>query len=105
MKKNIIAIAAFTLILTGCTTMDKNVAVVQLQKATASMMGLASSDELTVSKVSFNEPDAFGGQKISYRAKTQRGRTLDCTANMQPGLLSTPPSVTNPVCVPLSVHK
>lgn len=92
-------------IVAGCSTMDKNVAIVQLQKTTASTMGLASSDELTVSNVSFGEADAFGGQTISYRAKTQRGRILDCHANLQPGLLTTPPSVTNPVCVPVSVHK
>jgi hypothetical protein len=91
--------------LCACTTPDINTSVVKLQSATAQMLGLASSDELTVSKVNTSEPDALGGQKLTYTARTRGGRVFDCSAMMMPGLLISPPSISNPTCKPIQVHK
>ncbi len=102
-KLLIIGVAAITL--TACVSMDKNVAVVQLQNATASMLQLASSDELTISRVNIGEADALGSQSVAYRATTARGRILDCKATLMAGTVITSPSVTTPSCTPINVHK
>lgn len=88
----------------GCTTMGTNEAIVPLQSATAQMIGLASSDELTISNVKAGAPDPLGAQQLSYVATTTKGRTFNCTSHMTPGLLTTPPSLSQPSCVPVQVH-
>jgi hypothetical protein len=90
--------------LSGCSTMSTNDAIVPLQAQTAQMIGLASSDELTVSNVQATQPNALGGQQLSYTATTERGRVFDCTALMTPGLLTAPPTVSAPSCTPVLVH-
>jgi hypothetical protein len=90
--------------LSGCSTMSANDAVVPLQSETAKIVGLASSDELTVTDVHANKPEALGGQELSYTATTTKGRVFHCTATMMPGLLASPPSVTAPSCTPVQSH-
>jgi hypothetical protein len=92
-------------ILSGCVSMDKNKAIVYLQSATASQIGLGSSDEVTVSSVAYGEKNALGGQPVSYRATTGKGRTFDCKATLMDGTILTEASVTSPSCTPVSVHK
>ena len=48
-------------------------AIPLLQAETAKMLGLGSSDEITVTNVNGAQPDALGGQKLSYRATTEKG--------------------------------
>ncbi|UNM96697.1 hypothetical protein MMG00_02205 [Ignatzschineria rhizosphaerae] len=85
--------------------MDKNVAIVRLQGATANMLQLGSSDEITISRVKVGEPDALQNQSVEYRATTARGRVLDCNASLMAGTILSEPSVTSPKCVPVNVHK
>jgi len=93
------------LALTACTTMDVNQAIVPLQTATAKMIGLASSDELTVSNVRAQDPDALGSQTLTYVATTTKGRSFNCKAVITPGLLLNAPTVSNPSCTPVQVHR
>jgi len=93
------------LMMAGCTQMQPNDAIVPLQAATAQMIGLASSDELTVSNVQATNPDGLGGQQLSYTATTMRGRVFSCSALMTPGLLTEPPKVSAPHCTPVLVHQ
>lgn len=96
--------AAFFASLAGCQTMTTNQAIVPLQAATAQMIGLASSDELVVSDVKAGQPDALGGQELSYVATTTKGRVFNCTSRMMPGLLTDPAKLTNPSCTPVVAH-
>lgn len=104
MKKALL-IGVISLSLTACVAMDKNVAVVELQNSTASMLQLASSDELTISRVKVGAEDVLGNQPVEYRATTARGRVLDCKATLMAGTVITKAAVTAPSCTPVSVHK
>jgi len=97
---------AFALVapLAACTSMTPNQAIVPLQAATAQMIGLASSDELVISDVKAGQPDPLGAQELSYTARTNKGRVFNCTSRLVPGLLTTPPSLSTPSCLPVVVH-
>ncbi|WP_063149714.1 hypothetical protein, partial [Enterobacter hormaechei] len=69
------------------------------------MLGLGSSDEITVSNVNGAQPDALGGQKLSYRATTEKGRIFDCSSMMMPGILGSAPTLSAPTCTPVVTHK
>lgn len=99
-----LSLAATILAVSGCTTMGTNEAIVPLQSATAEMIGLASSDELSVTDVKASEPDPLGAQDLSYVATTTKGRRFNCTARMMPGLLISAPTLTKPSCAPVQVH-
>lgn len=103
MKK--IALFTGVYVLAGCSTMSVNQAMVPLQSATAEMIGLASSDELTISNVKASEPDKLGGQRLTYTATTSKGRVFECQATQTPGLLLAKPQLSNPTCRPIQVHK
>lgn len=105
MRKLIFVTLFASVFLSGCVSMDKNKAIVYLQAATASQIGLGSSDEVTVSSVSYGEKNVLGGQPVSYRATTGKGRTFDCKATLMDGTILTEASVTSPSCTPISVHK
>jgi Prokaryotic membrane lipoprotein lipid attachment site. len=62
MKKPLIVLTV-TLMLAGCSTLKTDQAIPLLQAETAKMLGLGSSDEITVSNVNGAQPDALGGQK------------------------------------------
>jgi len=72
------------LALSACGTTQMN--MIDVQKATAETLGLASSDELTITNVKYGEKNMLGGQDVSYTATTVRGRKFLCTAFMIPGL-------------------
>lgn len=93
------------LMLAGCSTMSVNQAIVPLQTETAKMIGLSSSDELTVSNVKASEPDKLGTQVLTYTATTAKGRVFNCKATQMPGLLLSSPSLSEPSCTPIQVHK
>lgn len=84
--------------------MDTNEAIVPLQSETAKIIGLGSSDELSITNVQASEPDSLGSQRLTYRATTNKGRSFDCSATMTPGLLLSKPSVSAPTCTPIQVH-
>lgn len=71
MKKPLIVLTV-TLMLAGCSTLKTDQAIPLLQAETAKMLGLGSSDEITVTNVNGAQPDALGGQKLSYRATTEK---------------------------------
>lgn len=102
--KNRVLVAFALLALSGCSTMSSNDAIPPLQTETAKMLGLSSSDELTVTNVSATKPDTLGSQMLSYRATTDKGRIFDCQSQMIPGILGQEPVVTRPKCTPVKVH-
>jgi len=102
--KNVVPLIS-ALALAGCSTLSVNQAIVPLQSATAQMIGLASSDELTISNVKESEPDRLGAQTLTYTATTTKGRVFECQANQMPGLLLAKPQLSNPTCRPIQVHK
>ena len=104
MKKSIFGAAAI-LILVGCSTLSKDHAITKLQTETAHMLALASSDELVISKVNLGEADFLGGQSISYRATTGKGRIFDCSSYIIPGLLGDPPKLSTVNCKPIVAHQ
>ena len=89
MKKPLIFLTV-TLMLAGCSTLKT---------------GLGSSDEITVTNVNGAQPDALGGQKLSYRATTEKGRIFDCSSMMMPGILGSAPTLSAPTCTPVVTHK
>ncbi|RYM51088.1 hypothetical protein [Serratia proteamaculans] len=89
----------------GCSTLKTDQAIPLLQAETAKMLGLGSSDEITVTNVNGVQPDALGGQKLTYRATTEKGRIFDCSSMMMPGFLGSAPSLTAPSCTPVVTHK
>lgn len=103
-SRRFIAALATAVTLTGCATMSTNDAIVPLQAETARIIGLASSDELTVTDVHAGKPDAMGGQRLSYTATTTKGRIFKCTSLMTPGLLASPPSLSAPSCSAVQSH-
>jgi nitrous oxide reductase accessory protein NosL len=64
MKKPLIALAV-TIMVAGCSTLKTDQAIPLLQAETAKMLGLGSSDEITVTQVNGAQPDALGGQKLT----------------------------------------
>ncbi|SAI23833.1 Uncharacterised protein [Bordetella ansorpii] len=82
--RNVLITVATGLTLTACGTTQMN--MIEVQTATAKTLGLASSDEITISNVQYGEKNSLGGQKVSYDATTARGRNFSCTAFMIPGL-------------------
>jgi len=104
MKKPLIVLTV-TLMQAGCSTLKTDQAIPLLQAETAKMMGLGSSDEITVSNVNGAQPDALGGQKLSYRATTEKGRIFDCSSMMMPGILGSAPTLSAPTCTPVVTHK
>lgn len=102
MKKLVLFVSVS--MLAGCSTMSVNQAIVPLQTSTAQMIGLASSDELTVSNVKMSEPDKLGAQTVTYTATTAKGRVFDCKSTQTPGLLISSPTLSAPTCTPVKVH-
>jgi hypothetical protein len=103
MIKYLAALAVATS-LGGCATMSTNDAMVPLQNETAKILGLASSDELTITNVHSSKPDTLGGQDLTYTATTTKGRILSCSAHMTPGLLTSPPNLSAPSCQAVKTH-
>ncbi|MGS1120767.1 hypothetical protein [Rhodanobacter sp. UC4436_H3] len=94
----------FALALSGCATMSTTDAMVPLQTETAHMLGLASSEELTITDVNAGKPDALGGQDYTYTAATKSGRTFDCSARMTPGIMGAAPTISAPTCKAIKSH-
>ncbi|UXN35797.1 hypothetical protein N8E86_11510 (plasmid) [Avibacterium paragallinarum] len=105
MKKNILIGAVIALLATGCVNLDRKVAIVKLQTATASMLGLASSDEITISNVEFGQNSILLGQEVTYQARTRSGRTFKCESRVLDGTILTEASIKSPSCTPLKVWK
>ncbi|MDR5759321.1 hypothetical protein [Caballeronia sp. LZ035] len=78
------AASAMCLVLSACGGTQLN--MTEMQTTTAKTLGLASSDEITVTNVQYVKKNAIGGSKISYDATTARGRKFTCTAFVIPGL-------------------
>lgn len=91
-------------VLSGCVAVDRNVAIVRLQAATANMIGLSSSDEITISNVNFGEKNVLTGQQVTYKATTAKGRTFQCESRIVDSFL-TEAQVNPPSCKPLNVYK
>ncbi|PZD63527.1 hypothetical protein ARC272_11645 [Pantoea ananatis] len=102
--KRIFCISTICIFLSGCTTMSPDLAMPILQADTAKMLGLGSSEELTITNVSMSKRDALGSQMITYRATTAKGRILDCEAQEIPGLLMQPAAVSTPTCKPIKTY-
>jgi hypothetical protein len=82
MKKLILIGSAF--VLTACGGSQLN--MTEMQTTTAKTLGLASSDEITITNTQYVKKNAIGGSQISYDATTARGRRFTCTAFVIPGL-------------------
>lgn len=104
-RKSILIGIAVALFATGCVNLDRKVAIVKLQSATSSMLGLASSEELTVSNVEFGENSVLLGQPVTYKATTKTGRTFKCESRVVDGTILTEGSIKSPSCTPLQVWK
>jgi hypothetical protein len=72
MKKPLIFLSV-TLMLAGCSTLKTDQAIPLLQAETAKMLGLGSSDEITVTNVNGAQPDALGGQNCLIALRRKKG--------------------------------
>jgi hypothetical protein len=70
--------------LSACGTTQMN--MIDVQTTTAKTIGLASSDELTISNVKYGQSTSLGGKPVTYDATTARGRKFGCSVFMIPGL-------------------
>jgi hypothetical protein len=94
-----VAIAVCVLSLSACGTTQMN--MIDVQSSTAKTLGLASSDEITVSNIQYGKKNALGGQQVNYDATTGKGRRFTCTVFMIPGLTPiNPPTYNNWECHP-----
>jgi hypothetical protein len=79
-----IAAAVLATGLSACGTAQMN--MIEVQTATAKTLGLASSDEITITDVKYGTKNALGGTPTSYVATTGKGRRFACSVFMIPGL-------------------
>jgi len=94
-----VVLAATVLALSACGTTQLN--MIDVQNSTAKTLGLASSDEITISNVQFGQKNALGGQNVNYNATTGKGRRFTCTVFMIAGLTPiNPPTYDNWECHP-----
>ncbi|WP_246216331.1 hypothetical protein [Paraburkholderia agricolaris] len=85
--------------LAACGTTQLN--TIDVQNSTAKTLGLASSDELTISNVQYGQHNALGGVPVTYDATTAKGRRFSCSVFMIPGLTPiNPPTYNNWECHP-----
>lgn len=82
--KRMITSVALCCTLAGCATGAPDLMLIQ--QATATQLGLASTDEVTVSNVVKGAPSALGGSSVTYSAVTARGRAFECSTLMMPSL-------------------
>ena len=86
--RNVLITVATGLTLTACGTTQMN--MIEVQTATAKTLGLASSDEITISNVQYGEKNSLGGQKVSYdvgqdrKAADQAGLRAGLAASSNP---------------------
>ncbi|QKJ86308.1 hypothetical protein PMPD1_1349 [Paramixta manurensis] len=73
--------------LAGCSSTPNTL---KLQQATTNTLGLASTDEVTLSNVQKGEPNALGGSEVTFDAVTGKGRKFKCKTFMIPGFLDEP---------------
>jgi hypothetical protein len=86
-KKSLKVAAISALLVTGlsaCGTTQLN--MIEVQKTTAKTIGLASSDELSITNIKYGQRNALGGTPVNYDATTTKGRRFGCTVFMIPGL-------------------
>ncbi|GBU15263.1 hypothetical protein AwPolaro_06410 [Polaromonas sp.] len=96
--KSTLLLLPIVLVLTACATGAPD--TLKLQQATSLRLGLGSTDELSLTKIKEETPDALGGKKITYLATTARGRKFNCSTLMMPGLPINPPSYSAVECTP-----
>ncbi|OMQ24394.1 hypothetical protein [Serratia oryzae] len=83
-KSKIILSAAVALTLTGCATGAPDTML--LQQGTVNVLGLASTDELTLSNIQKGEANALGSSNVVFDAVTAKGRKFSCQTLMMPSL-------------------
>ena|ERR1700710_1797239 len=76
--------SSLCILLSACGGTQLN--MTEMQTTTAKTLGLASSDEITVTNIQYVKKNSIGGSEISYDATTARGRKFVCTAFVIPGL-------------------
>lgn len=97
--KKIIALSFLTLLLAGCGS--TNVDPMLNQKLAANKLGLASTDEVTISNVKEGEADALGAKTVTFDAVTGKGRRFVCSYRVTPSLMPfDKPSITGSKCAP-----
>lgn len=83
-KIGIMLSAAVVFTLTGCATGAPDTML--LQQGAANVLGLASTDELTISNIQKGEANALGSSTVVYDAVTAKGRNFTCNTLMMPNL-------------------
>ncbi|MBN3752322.1 hypothetical protein G3N95_05190 [Paraburkholderia sp. Tr-20389] len=81
-KQTTFVAMAITLGLAGCASPAPDVMILQL--ATTEVLGLASTDDVTLSHMAEGSPDALGTRVVSYTATTEKGPRFACSALMTP---------------------
>ena len=105
LMKKMIGLGLVALTLCGCVSVSTDKAIIALQSETAQgVLGLASSDELTISRVVRTKTDIPGTESVSYRATTAKGRILDCKADLMAGTILTEPTVMKPDCTTVKAY-
>jgi hypothetical protein len=81
-KQTTVAVMAITLGLAGCASPAPDVMILQL--ATTEVLGLPSTDDVTLSNIAKGSSDALGARIVSYTATTEKGPRFACSALMTP---------------------
>ncbi|KKB61072.1 hypothetical protein WM40_25315 [Robbsia andropogonis] len=80
-----ITVLGVSILMAGCATGEPD--PITLNKLTAWQLGLASSDEVTISSMSKTPATAIGGDNLQYFATTAHGKRYKCEAFMTASLL------------------
>lgn len=83
-KFGLIFTLATVMTLAGCATGAPD--TMRLQQGTVNVLGLASTDELTLSNIQKGEANALGSSNVVFDAVTARGRKFQCQTLMMPNL-------------------
>lgn len=82
--KRMLITSTLCIALSGCATGAPDIMVIQ--QATATRLGLSSTDEVTISNTVKATPDALGASKVTFEATTAKGRKFACYTTMMPSL-------------------
>ncbi|HEX7340803.1 MAG TPA: hypothetical protein VF269_00865 [Rhodanobacteraceae bacterium] len=87
-------------LLAGCATLTPIQTSQAIRSQTAKVLKLASPQEVTISRRTSKQVDAFGSHDYTYTATTKSGDVYHCTIEIIVGLVEEAPNVKTPVCTP-----
>ncbi len=83
LKITVLTLLSLTL-LAGCATGAPDPMIIH--QATTTTLGLASTDEVTVSNIKQSASNSLGANTVTFDATTTKGRKFACSTKMMPSI-------------------